>query len=162
MVGETKTKSLTRRTLLASSAAGSAGLIGAALVATQSASADAGEEAVELIRQLTGKAVIESDRIHLTMPPLFPNGDTVPLSFTVDSPMTEPDHVRRVRVLAPRNPLVEVASFSFVPLRSAPRASTRIRLAAPQHVMAVAEMSDGALLMAKTWVDVASNGCPSE
>jgi len=37
--------------------------------------------------------------------------------------------------------------------------STRIRLAAPQHVLAVAEMSDDTLLMTKAWVEVASNGC---
>jgi sulfur-oxidizing protein SoxY len=37
--------------------------------------------------------------------------------------------------------------------------STRIRLAEPQYVLALAEMNDGALLMAKTWVEVATNGC---
>ena len=39
------------------------------------------------------------------------------------------------------------------------RVSTRIRLAKPQNVVAVAEMSDGSLLMTKTRVDVATNGC---
>jgi sulfur-oxidizing protein SoxY len=93
------------------------------------------------------------------MPRTFPNGYTVPLSLEIESPMTEADHVRHVRVLAPRNPLIEVARFHFVPRRSEPRASTRIRLAEPQYVLAVAEMNDGALLMNKTWVAVASNGC---
>ena len=50
-------------------------------------------------------------------------------------------------------------SFHFVPRRSEPRVSTRIRLAGPQYVLAVAEMNDGALLMTKTWVEVATNGC---
>jgi sulfur-oxidizing protein SoxY len=159
VVEETDTGRLTRRRLLACSAAGSAGLIGVALVATRTARAD-DDEAAEFVRQLLGKTASESDRVHLTLPPVFPTGSTVPLSFAVDSPMTDLDHVRRVRVLAPRNPLVEVASFNFVPLRSAARASTRIRLAAPQRVVAVAEMSDGTLLMSKAWVDVASNGCP--
>jgi sulfur-oxidizing protein SoxY len=159
VVEEARTHRLTRRALLACSAAGGAGLMGVALGPTRTASAGDDVEA-ELIRQLLGKTAAESDRVHLTLPPVFPTGSTVPLSFAVDSPMTDLDHVRRVRVLAPRNPLVEVASFNFVPLRSAPRASTRIRLAAPQHVVAVAEMSDGTLLMSKAWVDVASNGCP--
>jgi sulfur-oxidizing protein SoxY len=59
--------------------------------------------------------------------------------------------------VAPRNPLIEVATFHFE--RSQPRLSTRIRLAEPQFVLAFAELSDGTLLMTKTWVDVATNGC---
>jgi sulfur-oxidizing protein SoxY len=102
---------------------------------------------------------VGSDRVHLVMPRTFPNGYTVPLSFEIDSPMTEADHVRHVRVFAPRNPLIEVARFYFVPRRSEPRVSTRIRLAGPQDVLVVAEMNDGALLMTKTWVEVATNGC---
>ena len=112
-----------------------------------------------LIKQLTGKTATESDRVHLTMPRVFPNGYTVPLTLAIDSPMTETDHVRYARVLAPRNPLIEIAAYHFVPQRSEPRVSTRIRLAEPQYVLAVAEMNDGALLMTKTWVEVATNGC---
>jgi sulfur-oxidizing protein SoxY len=73
--------------------------------------------------------------------------------------MTEFDHVRHVRVLAPRNPIIEVATFHFVPQRSEPRVSTRIRLAEPQYVLAIAETSDDKLLMTKTWIEVATNGC---
>src|SRR5258708_38486987 len=93
------------------------------------------------------------------MPRVFANGYTVPLTLVIDSPMTEADHVRDVRVLAPRNPLITVATFHFVPQRSEPRVSTRIRLAQPQDVLAVAEMNDGTLLMTRTWVQVATNGC---
>ena len=117
------------------------------------------DDAVAIVKQLTGKTPVESDRVHLAMPRTFPNGYTVPLSLEIDSPMTEADHVRHVRVFAPRNPLIEVARFHFVPRRSEPRVSTRIRLAGPQDVLAVAEMNDGALLMTKTWVEVATNGC---
>ena len=73
--------------------------------------------------------------------------------------MTENDHVRSVRVFAPENPITEVARFNFVPQSSVARVSTRIRLAKPQFVVAVAEMNDGRLLTTKSWVDVASNGC---
>jgi sulfur-oxidizing protein SoxY len=142
----------TRRDLLLAGVAGSA-------AATMLAPARASDEAAELIERLTGKTPTESDRLHLVMPRTFPNGYTVPLSIEVDSPMTENDHVRHVRVVAPRNPLIEVANFHFLPQRSQPRVSTRIRLAEPQYVLAVAEMNDGALLMTKTWVEVATNGC---
>ena len=57
------------------------------------------------------------------------------------------------------HPLITVATFHFVPQRSEPRVSTRIRLAQPQDVLAVAEMNDGTLLMTRTWVEVATNGC---
>ncbi len=154
---ETKRVGFTRRALLTAAVAGGAGFAGPTLVSPLNANVS--DDAVKLIKQLTGKIPTESDRLHLAMPRVFPNGFTVPLSLEVDTPMTETDHVRYARVLAPRNPLIEVATFHFVPQRSEPRVSTRIRLAEPQYVLAVAEMNDGALLMTKTWVEVATNGC---
>ena len=112
-----------------------------------------------MIERLTGKTPTESERLHLVMPRTFPNGYTVPLNVDIDSPMTENDYVKYVRVVAPRNPLIEVATFHFFPQLSQPRVSTRIRLAEPQDVLAFAELNDGTLLMTKTWVDVATNGC---
>jgi sulfur-oxidizing protein SoxY len=154
---ETQRVGFTRRALLTAAVAGGVGFAGPTLVS--SLDANDSDDAVELIKQLTGTTATESDRVHLTMPQVFPNGYTVPLTLAIDSPMTETDHVRYARVLAPRNPLIEVATFHFVPQRSEPRVSTRIRLAEPQYVLAVAEMNDGALLMTKTWVEVATNGC---
>jgi sulfur-oxidizing protein SoxY len=142
----------TRRNLLLTGVAGLA-------TATMLSPARASDEAAELIERLTGKTPTESDRLHLVMPRTYPNGYTVPLSLDIDSPMTESDHVRHIRVVAPRNPLIEVATFHFVPQRSQPRVSTRIRLAEPQYILAVAERNDGTLLMTKTWVEVATNGC---
>jgi sulfur-oxidizing protein SoxY len=154
---ETQRVGFTRRALLTAAVAGGVGFVGPTLVSPLDANDS--DDAVELIKQLTGKTATESDRVHLTMPRVFPNGYTVPLTLAIDSPMTETDHVRYARVLAPRNPLIEVATLHFVPQRSEPRVSTRIRLAEPQYVLAVAEMNDGALLMTKTWVEVATNGC---
>jgi sulfur-oxidizing protein SoxY len=151
---ETGTMGLTRRDLLVT---GSSGL--AAVVLVPPGSAGASDEVIELIERLIGRTLTESDRLRIEMPAVFPTGYTVPMMLEVDSPMTDLDHVRHVRVFAPKNPLVEVAGFHFAPLRSVARVSTRIRLAAPQHVVAVAEMNDGAFLMTKTWVDVATNGC---
>jgi sulfur-oxidizing protein SoxY len=148
---------LTRRAVLMAGYVGSAALAGGALLWPRPAQAD--DEALQLIQRLFGRSAVESDRIRLVMPKTFPTGYTVPMSLDVDCPMTDSDHVRRIRVFAPQNPLIEVASFHFVPQRSVPRVSTRVRLAKPQHVLAVAEMSDGTLLMTKTWVDVATNGC---
>ena len=157
MVEETNTANFTRRAVLTAAAAAGGGLASGVFISPLDASDS--DDDVAIIRQLTGKTPVESDRVHLVMPRTFPNGYTVPLSLQIDSQMTEADHVRDVRVFAPRNPLIEVARFHFVPRRSEPRVSTRIRLAEPQYVLAVAEMNDGALLMNKTWVEVATNGC---
>ena len=154
---KTKTVPFTRRAVLTAAAAAGAGFAGHVFAPPVDASEI--DDAVAVVMQLTGKTPVESDRVHLAMPRTFPNGYTVPLSLEIDSAMTESDHVRDVRVLAPRNPIIEVARFHFVPQRSEPRVSTRIRLAEPQYVLAVAEMSNGAFLMNKTWVEVATNGC---
>lgn len=147
---------LTRRDVLLAGSIGSAALASAYFLP---GSARAQVETMELIERLTGRTATVSDRLHLVMPAVFPTGYTVPMDLDIDSPMTEDDHVKRIRVFAPQNPILEVASFNFVPQRGIARVSTRIRLAEPQYVVAVAEMSDGTLLMTKTWVDVATNGC---
>jgi sulfur-oxidizing protein SoxY len=154
--GRRKHGGCTRRALLTAAVAGGAGLAGVA------APLSANDDAAELVEQLTGKTATDSDRIQLIMPRQFPTGSAVPLTLVIGSPMTEADHVRQVRLLAPRNPLIEVAQFNFTPGRSGARVSTRIRLAQPQHVVAVAEMSDGRLLMTKTWVEVGTDGCLNE
>jgi sulfur-oxidizing protein SoxY len=152
----------TRRALLLASATGLAtATLGPPANATDArpGADEEADDAVELIRRLTGETPVASDRLRLVMPRTFPNGYTVPLSIEIKSPMTESDHVRYVRVVAPRNPLIEVATFHFVPERSLPHVSTRIRLAEPQFILAVAELNNSVLLMTKTWVDVATNGC---
>lgn len=127
--------------------------------ASHPALADEGDLDDALLRRLTGTVPIESPRVRLVMPPAFGNGYTVPLVLDVDSPMTDADHVRQVRVFAPKNPIVLVAGFGFTPASGQAHVSTRIRLAEPQTVFAVAEMSDGTTLMARTWVKVDTNGC---
>ncbi len=147
---------LTRR----AAARGSLGLATAMLAAPPGFGASGLSEADrELVRRLTGKIPVASPRVHLIMPPVFGNGYTVPLILQIDSAMTGADCVRVAHVLAPGNPIVLVASFHFTPQSGQARISTRIRLAEPQAVLAAAEMSDGSVLMASTWVKVATNGC---
>jgi sulfur-oxidizing protein SoxY len=153
--------SLTRRDMLMAACVGSAALASAFPSPGSARAQDdtAQDDTMDLIERLTGQTPTLSDRLHLVMPAVFPTGYTVPMDLDIDSPMTADDHVRRIRVFAPQNPLIEVASFNFVPQRGIARVSTRIRLAEPQYVVAVAEMNDGTLLMTKTFVDVATNGC---
>ena len=147
---------LTRRDVLTTASAGSAALASVLLSPPRAFAAD---EAIDIVERIVGRRAAMSDRVRLAMPAVFQTGSTVPMDIEVDSPMTDGDHVRRIRVFAPLNPIVEVASFHFTPRRSVARISTRIRLAKPQDVVAVSEMNDGALLMNMTWVDVATDGC---
>lgn len=140
-------------------------MVGGGLAATALGLPDAARakaESMRIVKALIGGEAVESGRVRLSAPDVFPNGASLPITIDVDSPMTTRDHVRRIRVFAPRNPIEEVLSLRFEPGLSLPHASTRIRLAEPQHVAAVAEMQDGTLLMATRFVDVATNGCPTE
>jgi sulfur-oxidizing protein SoxY len=134
------------------------GAVGLTTIAAVVPAAFATDEA-SLLRALFGTLPTLSDRVRLDMPSKFPSGYTVPLDLAIDSAMTDTEHPRAVHVIAPRNPLIRVAVFHFTPASGQARVSTRIRLAKPQNVVAVAEMSDGALLMASAWVEVESDGC---
>lgn len=111
------------------------------------------------VLEMTGRPARVSGRVRLTMPDSFPTGYTVPLDLTVDSPQTEAEYVRSVRIFAPRNPIVEIVRFAFFPGEGPAQVSTRIRLSEPQYVVVVAELSDGELLMNSVFVSVATNGC---
>ena len=149
MIGATQ---FGRRAILRASA-----VVSAALLMRSAAFAEDSE--TELVASLFSGKPVESDRLHLDMPRHFANGYTVPLALSVDSPMTEADHPRAVHIFAPRNPFLRVATFHFTPSSGKAVLSTRIRLAKPQNVIAIAEMSDGQNLMTKSWVEVEIDGC---
>ena len=98
-------------------------------------------------------------RIELDLPQIAENGNTVPISIAIDSPMTEDDYVKTVHVFADGNPRPDVASFHFTPACGTASCSTRIRLAKTQNIVAVAEMSNGDVYMAKSEVKVTIGGC---
>ncbi|MDQ4060588.1 MAG: thiosulfate oxidation carrier protein SoxY, partial [Pseudomonadota bacterium] len=86
-------------------------------------------------------------------------GNVVPLNIEVESPMTEQDYVKAVHIFADGNPAPFVATYFFLPVNGKAAASTRIRLARTQNIVAVAEMSNGALHMAKSEIKVTIGGC---
>ena len=111
------------------------------------------------IKAIVGDGTIEEGRISLDLPEIAENGNTVPLTIEVESPMTEDDYVKAVYVFAEGNPLPEVATMRFTPRSGEAVASTRIRLAKTQKVRAVAEMSDGSIFSASREVKVTIGGC---
>jgi sulfur-oxidizing protein SoxY len=95
------------------------------------------------IRNLLGEAVIRKGKVTLDMPPLVENGNTVPMTVSVDSPMTKENHVKAIHVFNEKNPQPNVISMRFGARAGRAQVSTRIRLAGTQKLTAIAEMSDG-------------------
>lgn len=123
------------------------------------ADAEVSNDAAKLIEKFTGGKEPAKGKISLDLPEIAENGNTVPLSLTVDSPMTPESYVKEVMILADGNPNAGVATLMFTPLSGKAEASVRIRLATTQNVIAVAKMSDGALFTEKKTVKVTIGGC---
>ena len=113
----------------------------------------------DAIAKFTGGKAPTEGKIELSTPEIAENGNTVPVEFSVDSPMTDDDHVTDVLVLADGNPSPGVATFHFTPMSGVAAASTRIRLAKTQNVVVVAKMKDGSSYMAKKPIKVTIGGC---
>lgn len=121
-----------------------------------SAASDASQAAIEAF---AGDAVPAEGKINLTAPEIAENGNTVPLEVSVDSPMTDDDYVAEVMLLADGNPSPGLVTFMFSPASGRAQASTRVRLAKTQDVIAVAKMSDGSVYMTSKSVKVTIGGC---
>ncbi|MBK5934171.1 thiosulfate-binding protein SoxY [Rhodovulum imhoffii] len=106
----------------------------------------------DTIAEFTAGAAVGEGGITLTAPEIAENGNTVPVE--VDAPGAV-----AVMLLASGNPSPDVCTFSFGSLAGAQRASTRIRLAGTQDVIAIAKMGDGSFTRTQSTVKVTIGGC---
>lgn len=90
--------------------------------------------------------------ITLTAPEIAENGNTVPIEVSAPG-------AAAITILAAGNPTPDVATFNFGPLAGAQAASTRMRLAGTQDVIAIARMNDGSFVQASQEVKVTIGGC---
>src|SRR5215472_17958975 len=97
----------------------------------------------EAIRGLVGEAEPQPGKVRLELPSIVENGNTVPLAVSVDSPMTEAEHVESIHIFNQKNPQPYVAAFHLGARSGKARVSTRIRLADSQRVVAIARLNDG-------------------
>ena len=111
------------------------------------------------IKQVTGVATIRAGRVTLDIPPLVENGNTVPLTVTVESPMTEADHVKAIHVFNEKNPQPHVFNAQLGPRNGKAVVGTRIKLADAQKVVAIAETSKGEFFSASADVIVTIAAC---
>lgn len=157
MTRETRIDLPGRRDALRTLGVGAIVLMGSPIMSSSALATPATAE--EALKKLIGNKPTKSGRVHLKLPPIAENGNTVPLTVSVDSPMTDKDYVKAIHLVADGNPRPDVASFYFSPMSGKPEVGTRMRLAKTQNVIAVAEMSDGTLYRASRNVKVTIGGC---
>lgn len=111
--------------------------------------------------EVLGGRTADEGRISLELPEIAEDGNTVPLTVEVESPMTEDDHVKAIHIFSEANPSPNVVSMQLSPRSGEAIVSTRIRLAKTQKIHALAEMSDGSVFSAARDVKVTVGGCGS-
>jgi sulfur-oxidizing protein SoxY len=140
--GEQQRSRATRREFLAGGASLAGGLALAAAIVVRPARATP-ETMALAIKEIAGEAPIRQGRVKIDVPPLVENGNAVPLTISVESPMTAADHVKSIHLFNQKNPQPNVISVRLGPRAGKAQFSTRIKLAAAQTIVAVAELSDG-------------------
>ena len=134
-------------------------LAGLAIAVVPFAAEATPEAMAAAIREVTGGAVLQAGKVRLDIPPLVENGNTVPLTVTVDSPMTEADHVRAIHVFNEKNPQPHVLNAWLGPRNGKAVVATRIKLADTQKIVAIAETSKGEFFSASADVIVTIAAC---
>ncbi|MDX1742892.1 MAG: thiosulfate oxidation carrier protein SoxY [Ruegeria sp.] len=124
--------------------------LGAAFLTIMPLRANAAAE--DAIAAFTGGADVADGGVTLTAPEIAENGNTVPIEVSAPGAAS-------ILILAAGNPEPGVATFNFGPLAASQAASTRIRLAGTQDVIAVAKMADGSFAKASATVKVTIGGC---
>lgn len=112
-----------------------------------------------VVKKILGDAKPVEGKLTIDMAEIAENGNTVPFTLSVDSPMTEKDYVTTIYLISTANPRPEVVAFRFTPASGVAKAESRMRLVGTQDVIAIAELSDGKFLMARRPVKVTVGGC---
>lgn len=114
------------------------------------------------VKEIAAGRPIRPGRIKLDLPPLIENGNAVPLTVSVESPMTAADHVTAIHVFNEKNPQPHVFNAYLSPANGRATIATRIKLADTQKIVGLAEMSDGTLWSASADVIVTIAACIEE
>lgn len=147
-----------RRAVMRSAAATAAAL----LVLRPASAAATPDDMRAAIERITRGAPIKEGRIKLDIPPLSENGNTVPITVTVQSPMTAADHVKAIHIVNEKNPQPNVISAWMGPRAGQAMLQTRARLSDTQSIVALAELSDGTFWTASAHVIVTLGACLEE
>ena len=114
------------------------------------------------IRNVVGEAPVRTGKVKLDVPPLVENGNTVPMTVSVQNPMTANDYVKSIHVFNEKNPQPNVGNFYLGPHAGRAQISTRIRLADSQKIVAIARLSDDSFWSTSVDVVVTLAACTEE
>ncbi len=114
------------------------------------------------IRNVVGEAPVRTGKVKLDVPPLVENGNTVPMTVSVQNAMTANDYVKSIHVFNEKNPQPNVGNFYLGPHAGRAQISTRIRLADSQKIVAIARLSDDSFWSATVDVVVTLAACTEE
>jgi sulfur-oxidizing protein SoxY len=142
--------------------AGSAAVFGTVPIVTLRPAEATPATLAAAIRNVVGTAVARTGKVKLDVPPLVENGNTVPMTVSVASPMTADDHVVSIHVFNEKNPQPNIGNFYLGPHAGRAQVSTRIRLADSQKIVAIARLSDGSFWSASADVVVTLAACTEE
>jgi sulfur-oxidizing protein SoxY len=155
-----KPNNSTRRRFLG--LAGSAVVIGAVPIVTLRPAEATPAMLATAIRNVVGEAEVRTGKVKLDVPPLVENGNTVPMTVSVSSPMTSDDYVRSIHVFNEKNPQPNIGNFYLGPRAGRAQVSTRIRLADSQKIVAIARLSDGSFWSVSVDVVVTLAACTED
>lgn len=155
-----KAEGSTRRRFL--ELAGGAAAIGAIPVITVRHAVATPETMAAAIRSVVGTATVQPGKVKLDIPPLVENGNTVPMTVSVTSPMTSQEFVKSIHVFNEKNPQPNIGNFYLGPRAGRAQISTRVRLADSQKIIAIARLSDGSFWSATADVVVTLAACTEE
>ncbi len=141
-----------RRRALQALAAGACFLIARPATATP-------DELTAALRETFGERSITRGRVKLEIPRVAENGSVVPVTVSVDSPMTQQDYVSGIHLFAEKNHLPRILEMQLGPYNGKAVVSTRVRMATSQQLTAVAVLSDGSLWSAAADIEVVTSEC---
>jgi sulfur-oxidizing protein SoxY len=141
---------------------GGAAVIGAVPIVTLRRAEATPATLAAAIRSVVGTAELQTGKVELDVPPLVENGNTVPMTVSVSSPMTPNDYVRSIHVFNEKNPQPNIGNFYLGARAGRAQVSTRIRLADSQKIVAIAHLSDGTFWSASADVVVTLAACTEE
>jgi sulfur-oxidizing protein SoxY len=144
-----------RATLVRMGGYGLAAIAGVLAARDAAATPDAAKEWLGAL----AKGNPKDGKVTIKAPEIAENGNAVPVTISVESEMTDKSFVKALYVAADGNPNPGVASYLFSPLSGKAEVQLRVRLAATQKLIAVAEMNDGTLFTVTREVKVTIGGC---
>jgi sulfur-oxidizing protein SoxY len=142
--------------------ASGAAVLGAVPIVTMRPAEATSATLTAAIRNVVGEAAVRPGKVKLDVPPLVENGNTVPMTVNVFSPMTSEDYVKSIHVFNEKNPQPNVGNFYLGPRAGRAQISTRIRLADSQKIVAIARLSDDTFWSVTVDVVVTLAACTEE